>query len=143
MTQGEKSKLLGFRGPSEVKQPVPLEEENYDSVNWVTQGKVNAVQNQGQCGSCWAFATVAAVETAYAIKNGSLPKLSEQQLVDCSTRNYGCGGGWPGTAFQYLQSKSLNSESGYPYLSGTGYQYACQTSQEMGQVYVTDYQYVE
>jgi len=77
MTQGEKKRMLGFKGQREVKQAKVLDEANYDSINWVTAGKVNPIQNQGQCGSCWSFAVTSVVETGYAIKNGSLPKLSE------------------------------------------------------------------
>jgi KDEL-tailed cysteine endopeptidase len=43
MTQGEKKRMLGFRGQAEVKKAKVLEEANYDSINWVTAGKVNSV----------------------------------------------------------------------------------------------------
>ncbi len=66
------------------------------SVDWrQKEGVLNPVQNQGACGSCWAFATTACVESHHAIETGKLYKLSEQQLVDCSgpTGNEGCNGG--------------------------------------------------
>jgi C1A family cysteine protease len=52
------------------------------------------VKNQGMCASCWAFATVAAFESLLLIK-GKNVLLSEQQLVDCSSKygNKGCHGG--------------------------------------------------
>lgn len=52
--------------------------------NWVTEGKVTPVQNQGNCNSCYIFASVAALESAVAINSGTAPvKLSEQQLLEC------------------------------------------------------------
>ena len=48
-----------------------------DSYDWRTQGAVAAVKNQGYCGSCWAFAATAAMESAYFIDNGALMTFSE------------------------------------------------------------------
>jgi C1A family cysteine protease len=87
------------------------------NVDWTTLGKVQAVKNQGQCGSCWAFSAVAAIESAIAIKTGSLPNISEQELVDCS-RNYGnqgCDGGLMNWGFDYVIDHHINNASDYPY----------------------------
>ena len=62
------------------------------SVDWRDNGKVNIVRNQGSCGSCWAFATVATVESHIAIQTEQLLSFSEQQLVDCAPNNHHCGG---------------------------------------------------
>ncbi|CAF1633814.1 unnamed protein product [Adineta steineri] len=89
-----------------------------DSVDWRNQNVVEAVKDQGSCGACWAFSAVGSIESAYAIKTGTLVSLSEQQLVDCSRRerNYGCGGGWMDHAFVYVITASgIETESSYPY----------------------------
>ncbi|PUZ72775.1 hypothetical protein GQ55_2G421900 [Panicum hallii var. hallii] len=67
-----------------------------DSVDWRTKGVLTPVKDQKQCGSCWAFATVATIEGLHKIKTGKLVSLSEQELVDCaSPPNHGCDGGNP------------------------------------------------
>ena len=46
-------------------------------INWVDNGCVNPIQDQGSCGSCWAFSTVASMEGAYCVKTSQLLKFSE------------------------------------------------------------------
>jgi len=50
------------------------------------------VQNQGSCGSCWAFAATAVFEAHVAKESGSQLKLAEQELVDCAPNPEECGG---------------------------------------------------
>ena len=94
-----------------------------DSFDWTEKvGVVNPVRDQGQCGSCWAFATTANAESVWAINSGKLLDLSEEFLVDCATGlgyfNMGCNGGNPDSALKYMINYGQCSESSYPYTSG-------------------------
>ena len=91
------------------------------SIDWRDNNAVNPVRDQGQCGSCWAFSAVGAMESRAFIKgidkNGLL-KVSEQQLVDCAGGSYGnegCNGGEMNTAFQYAQDYGMMNRTDYPY----------------------------
>lgn len=92
------------------------------SIDWRSKGVVNPVRDQGQCGSCWAFATTANAESVWAISSGKLLDLSEEFLVDCASGvgyyNMGCNGGEPDSAFKYMINNGQCSESSYPYKAG-------------------------
>jgi len=89
-------------------------------INWVTAGAVNPVQDQGHCGSCWAFSAIAQMEGQHFIQSGELLKLSEQQCVDCDTESFGCSGGWQDNCMYYVQDNGgISLESNYPYTAGT------------------------
>jgi len=51
------------------------------------------IKDQGQCGSCWAFATCGILECNIKIEDGDTLDLSEQHLVSCNTDGWGCSGG--------------------------------------------------
>ncbi|CAF5008208.1 unnamed protein product, partial [Rotaria sp. Silwood1] len=103
----------------------------YTSFDWRSKYVVSSVKDQKQCGSCYAFATTAVLESLYARKWGSnyLTNFSPQEIVDCSTSygNYGCNGGNYRPCLNYLSAKGnkITTLSSYPYV---GYQKVCQTS---------------
>jgi C1A family cysteine protease len=97
--------------------------ERASSVDWSTDSSVvNPVKDQGQCGSCWAFSAVGAVESSYALAAGKLGSYAEQQLVDCSTNggSEGCNGGWNDCGITYIGQTGIAAESTYPYTATDG-----------------------
>ena len=64
------------------------------SVDWRehTPNVVSSVKDQGHCGSCWAFAATATLESQVALKTGLLFDLSPQQIAMCSPNPNHCGG---------------------------------------------------
>ncbi|KAK2848855.1 hypothetical protein Q5P01_008689 [Channa striata] len=90
--------------------------------DWRDKAVVAPVQNQEACGSCWAFSVVGAVQSVHAIETSKLEQLSVQQVVDCSFKNYGCDGGSPIWALNWLKQTRMKlvPQSEYPYKAKTG-----------------------
>jgi C1A family cysteine protease len=86
-----------------------------DSLDWSAQGATSSVNDQGSCGSCWAFSTMETVESAVYMSTGALPpKLSVQELVACEKQDDGCNGGDIPEAVSYLKKNGMTSEADYP-----------------------------
>ena len=78
------------------------------------------VKNQAGCGSCWAFATVGALECNIMIQDGVEEDLSEQYLVSCNSSGWDCGGGWWAHDYHQWHSDPCGDagavfESDFPY----------------------------
>lgn len=93
--------------------PASFDWRSQNGYNWVT-----SVKDQGNCGSCWAFGTVAQLESLMQIyfSNPNLnPDLSEQFIVSCDTSDYGCDGGYMNRVYNFIRSTGTPDESCFPY----------------------------
>ena len=108
-----------------------------DDIDWrlVRNKYIHKTKNQLACGSCWAFATNAAVQTAWVIYNEQklqkdidAPDLSEQHLVDCETGSYGCNSGYVHKSMNYYLKNSPKYTKDYQYNAVDGYCKANNTS---------------
>ncbi|XP_037068459.1 LOW QUALITY PROTEIN: dipeptidyl peptidase 1-like [Pollicipes pollicipes] len=79
---------------------------------------VSPIRNQGTCGSCYAFASMAALESRVRIltNNTMQPVFSPQDIVSCSQYSQGCAGGFPYLiAGKYGMDYGIVMESCNPY----------------------------
>lgn len=105
---------------------------------------VTPIKNQGSCGSCWAFASTAAVESKALISMNTPDvnlNLAEQILVSCSGAG-SCNGGQVNRVADYLQKTGEAAETAFAY-SGTNA--ACSSAQAGWQTNafkISNWQYV-
>lgn len=124
-------------------EPVPAPALAPASKNWIASGALPSIKDQGQCGSCWAFSAVAAMEGAYNLKHqqggGAVSKscnstcgpskapccsFSEQEVADCTNKGKDTcdlGGEMHDGVMDVVQrlGGKVAVESAYPYVSGT------------------------
>jgi len=80
--------------PYSDKLLLPPFSSDLDSISWYQTGILDSVGNQGKCGSSYAFSTISSIESLLAIKSGLVESFSEQHIIDCDQRNFGCNGGF-------------------------------------------------
>lgn len=98
---------------------------NYDQVvlseefDWRKRNVVGSIKDQLECGSCYAFATAAVVESLYARKKNlnEVIDFSPKQIRDCSSGNSGCKGGRFATSINFLKKNhgKIATWTSYPY----------------------------
>lgn len=141
-----RSKYLGARRDAGRRRLARSKSDRYafregdslpESIDWRQKGAVAPVKDQGSCGSCWAFSTIAAVEGVNQIVTGDLISLSEQELVDCDTSyNEGCNGGLMDYAFEFIiKNGGIDTEEDYPYKGRDG---SCDTYRKNAKVVSID-----
>jgi len=95
---------------------------NFDArVQW--PNCIHGVLNQGDCGSCWAFASTEVLSDRYCIySNESINiVLSPQNLLSCEKMNLKCTmGSLPEWAWSFLEHTGVATMDCDPYVSGNG-----------------------
>ncbi len=88
--------LFDFSAPTveQLQQAAPTP-ESFDWRNVNGTNYVSPVRNQGKCGSCYAFSSMAMLESRIRVltNNRKKPVLSTQNIVSCSNYSQGCEGG--------------------------------------------------
>uniref|UniRef100_A0AC34GUY5 Peptidase C1A papain C-terminal domain-containing protein n=1 Tax=Panagrolaimus sp. ES5 TaxID=591445 RepID=A0AC34GUY5_9BILA len=125
MSTEEKQQFLGATTPDESPSD-PREKRSAldnlistnipDEYDFRAVGKVTPVKNQKKCGSCYAFAATATVESQYLLRFNQTLDLSEQNIVSCYKK---CSGGDPIYTLKYIQKNGISTESCQPYVASS------------------------
>lgn len=118
ISQYKLEEVTGFKVPKDFNPSIKYKElpkfiDLPDKLDYREQGYVTPAKNQKNCGACWAFGTVAPLESAILIYDNKTEDLSEQALVSCNPWGYSCNGGW--YAFDMFIDDGAALESCQPY----------------------------
>jgi len=127
--------MMGVRGMDEplglpiVSQRVGAIPDSFDARDqWASCQSVKEIRDQGQCGSCWAFGAVEAMNDRICIHSSGASQvhLSVEDVVTCcKTCGMGCNGGYPAMAWRYWVNKGIVTDGCRPYDLGRAA--ACKT----------------
>jgi cathepsin B len=137
-TMDDAKVLLGAKQP-EYQELLPefiASTPNPSSLSWKDEKCIHEVRNQGNCGSCWAFGVAGMISDLCCLAGKDEGWLSPQELVSCDKSNWGCSGGWPLTATQYVaNNKGLVKDECIPYVArDTKCPTTCQDGSEFNRV---------
>ena len=82
--------------------------------------KLSQIEDQGNCGSCWAFSLTATHRDGFAVFSKDPGRLSQEWLVDNSPEAQGCNGGYFDSANDFIKPKGQPLWSACPYKTGSG-----------------------
>lgn len=80
-------------------------------------GCLGRVKSQGQCGSCYIFASITLYEYYYCMATGKQISFSEQYVIDCGFRadTGGCNGGRFISVSEFVNTYGLELSENYQY----------------------------
>jgi C1A family cysteine protease len=116
MLLGDEDKPLLVQGEAPQDGPLP------STIDWKGANCIHDIHNQGNCGSCWAFATSSVVSDLCCLKKEDKGWLAPQELVYCDkdNDNEGCDGGLAANALKYVRDNGLVPEECLPYVARDG-----------------------
>jgi PKD repeat protein/C1A family cysteine protease len=98
-----------------IKNPkITSSEDLPSSFSWKSFGGdwTTGAKDQENCGSCWAFGALGAMESAIDISSGNPntnKDLSEQYVLSCLPAAGSCSGGFMSDAIEYIESTATGS----------------------------------
>jgi cathepsin B len=130
-TVSQAKRLLGWK-PNGQKLPqikhekkVAIPDSWSAATQWPNCAVISTIYDQAECGSCWAFGCVEAVQDRFCIATNNSLGLSFMDEVCCDPNDDGCQGGDAGSAWQNVQSNGIVTSACAPYTVPT-----CPPSQE-------------
>lgn len=143
-TEAELAQLTGWRpvavpatakaasGSSTAKRSAEHSQFPKEFLNWTKLESSSHVVRQGDCGSCWAFASAGVLRAHSEIhRKHSRRSFSTQELLACVPNQMhcggigGCGGGTVELAFDWIDKHGVNIAEFAPYTGLLGWSGVC------------------